>query len=95
MDKEPGMIDPTDETLDLKRRIHVQIPYCQHKQTANLQDEKWHLQEIALLQALATVNQTQVLEHGLHRLFDVLKLKATDVINAQVKGLLEEDPGGS
>ena len=71
MDKEPGMIDPTDETLDLKRRIHVQTSYCHHQQAAT-QDDKWHLQEIALLQALATVNQTQVIEHGLHRLFDVL-----------------------
>ena len=78
MDKEPGMIDPTDETLDLKRRIHVQtciLPASSKPRISKTRSGT--CRKLHSLQALATVNQTQVLEHGLHRLFDVLKLKAS------------------
>jgi hypothetical protein len=76
-----------NEIRDHQKRIFAQLSYCEH-QYLTTKDEKWMDRGIALNAVLATIDQTLVLEYGLHRLFDVLK---TDLINDTVKQLVGDD----
>jgi hypothetical protein len=75
------------EVEDHKRNIVAQLALCQHQLNIS-QDGRWIDRQIELEKVLATIDQTLVIEHGLERLFAVLKVRAID---DTVKQILDSD----
>jgi hypothetical protein len=70
-----------------KKSIIGQIGLCQ-EQYRQTNDAQWIDRQIALEGVLAQIDNTVVLEYGLHKLWELLKLNKTDVINAEINKVL-------
>jgi hypothetical protein len=78
------------EVEDHKRNILAQIALCQHQLNIS-QDGRWIDRQIELEKVLATIDQTLVLEYGMQKLWELLKLKVIDAVAQQI---LDSEQGG-